>query len=63
MKITNSQLETLRSEKGKQNLSIGELAKRVGINRYTMGTIINGKTMGLNTSTVNKIDHWLSKIK
>jgi predicted transcriptional regulator len=61
LQLTEKQLEKLRVQKGKQNLSIGTLAKAIGISRYTMGTIINGKTMGLSTNTKEKLETWLSE--
>lgn len=60
MKITSQQLETLRVERGRKNLTISSLAQQLGVSRYTMGNIINGKTNGLRTETVHKINSWLT---
>lgn len=60
MKITNQQLETLRIERGRQNLTISSLAQQLGVSRYTMANVINGKTDGLRSETVHKINSWLT---
>ena len=60
MKITNQQLETLRIERGRRNLTISSLAQQLGVSRYTMANVINGKTNGLRTETVHKINSWLT---
>lgn len=60
MEITSQQLETLRIERGRKNLTISSLAQQLGVSRYTMGNIINGKTNGLRTETVHKINSWLT---
>ena len=61
MKITSQQLETLRVERGRRNLNISSLAEEIGVSRYTASNVINGKTEGLNSKTVNKITSWLTK--
>lgn len=60
MKITNQQLETLRTERGRRNLTISSLAQQLGVSRYTMANVINGKTDGLRSETVKKINSWLA---
>lgn len=60
MKITNQQLETLRIERGRRNLTISSLAQQLGVSRYTMANVINGKTDGLRSETVKKINSWLA---
>lgn len=60
MEITSQQLETLRVERGRKNLTISSLAQQLGVSRYTMGNIINGKTNGLRIETVHKINSWLT---
>lgn len=61
MKITSQQLETLRVERGRRNLNISSLAEEIGVSRFTASNVINGKTEGLNSKTVNKITSWLAK--
>lgn len=51
MKLDSKTLEQLRITKGKNNLSIIALAQNIGTSRYTIGSIINGRTDGL----VNKL--------
>lgn len=60
MRITNQQLETLRIERGRRNLTISSLAQQLGVSRYTMSNVINGKTDGLRSETVHKINSWLT---
>ena len=60
LKLETKQLEEIRAERGRRNLTIGALTKEVGVSRSTMGNIINGKTDGLNTATFNKITAWLN---
>lgn len=62
MKITNQQLETLRIERGRRNLTISSLAQQLGVSRYTMANVINGKTDGLRSETVKKINSWLANV-
>ena len=38
-----------------------ELAQNIGTSRYTIGSIINGRTDGLSKQTINKIDAYLAK--
>lgn len=61
MKLKKETLENLRIAKGKNNLSIMELAQNIGTSRYTIGSIINGRTDGLSKQTINKIDAYLAK--
>lgn len=61
MKLKKETLENLRIAKGKNNLSIMELAQNIGTSRYTIGSIINGRTDGLSKQTINKIDTYLAK--
>ena len=63
MKLKHETLEQLRITKGKNNLSIIELAQNIGTSRYTIGSIINGRTDGLSKQTINKIDAYLAKEK
>lgn len=63
MQLSNSQLEALRIERGKRNLSIASLSKEIGISRVTTGSIINGRTDGLSRNTFNKIASWLKQNK
>ena len=63
MKLKNEILEQLRIAKGKNNLSIIALAQSIGTSRYTIGSIINGRTDGLSKQTINKIDAYLAKEK
>ena len=61
MKLTNKQLENLRVKKGKNNLNIIELSKNIGVSRYTMSSIVNGRTDGLSKNTVEKIETYLQE--
>lgn len=63
MKLNHETLKSLRIAKGKNNLSIIELAQNIGTSRYTIGSIINGRTDGLSKQTINKIDAYLAKEK
>lgn len=63
MKLNNETLKSLRIAKGKNNLSIMELAQNIGTSRYTISSIINGRTDGLSKQTINKIDAYLAKEK
>lgn len=61
MKLDSKTLEQLRIAKGKNNLSIIALAQSIGTSRYTIGSIINGRTDGLSKQTINKIGAYLAK--
>ena len=63
MKLKAETLEQLRIAKGKNNLSIIALAQNIGTSRYTIVSIINGRTDGLSKQTINKIDTYLAKCK
>lgn len=59
MKLESKQLEEFRAARGRRNITIKTLAKEVGVRRYTISNIINGKTDGLNKDTLNKVIAWI----
>lgn len=63
MKLSIKQLNRLREIKGKKNLNINSLAKELGTSRYTISSIINGRTDGISKQTINKIHSYIQNIK
>lgn len=60
MKLESKQLEEFRAARGRRNITIKTLAKEVGVSRYTISNIINGKADGLNKDTLNKVIAWIN---
>ncbi|MCX8720797.1 MULTISPECIES: helix-turn-helix domain-containing protein [Lactobacillus] len=58
MKLTEQQVLALKRKRGEKNLSIGALAKSVGLSRWTISRIIK-KNPNLSSTTVEKIKDWL----
>ena len=44
-----------------KDMKKSDLLNTAGISRYTIGSIINGRTDGLSKQTINKIDAYLAK--
>lgn len=59
MKLTNPQIIALKRKRGEQNLPIYELAKEIGISRFTLSRIINNNSENLTSTTVKKVNNWL----
>lgn len=59
MKLQSNQITALKRKRGENNLTINELAKEIGVSRFTMSRIINDDSQKLTSTTVNKVNNWL----
>lgn len=59
MKLTNQQVLALKRKRGELNLTIYELAKEIGVSRYTISRIIKNNSEKLTSTTVKKVNNWL----
>ena len=58
MKLTEKQILALKRKRGEENLSIKELAKQVGVSRWTISRIIKSQP-NLSSTTIEKVKDWL----
>lgn len=58
MKLTKQQVLALKRKRGEKNLNYSELAKQIGVSRWTISRIINNEP-NLTSTTVVKVKDWL----
>lgn len=59
MKLSKQQLLALRRKRGEKNLTINDLAKEIGVSRFTISRIINSDSQNLTSTTVKKVNDWI----
>lgn len=59
MKLTEQQVLALKRKRGEKNLNFSELAKQIGVSRWTISRIINNDCQNLTSTTVKKVNDWL----
>lgn len=59
MHLSHQQLIALKRKKGERNLSIAELAKEIGVSRFTISRIINNSGQNLTSTTAQKVNDWI----
>jgi DNA-binding XRE family transcriptional regulator len=59
MKLSEKQVLETKRKRGELNLKIVDLANTTGINRHTLGQILNHKHRNVTKSTFYKLNNWL----
>ena len=59
MKLSERQVLEVKRKRGELNLKNTELANATGINRHTLGQILNHDHRNVNKSTFYKLNDWL----
>lgn len=59
MRLSRQQLVALKRKRGERNLSIAELAKEIGVSRFTISRIINNSGQNLTSTTAKKVNDWI----
>lgn len=58
-KIKQETLLALKRKRGEKNLSVIELSRQTGVNRWTLNKLLTGKSETIRPTTIEKINDWL----
>ncbi|MGQ5709472.1 XRE family transcriptional regulator [Lactobacillus sp. PSON] len=59
MQLNQKHVLAIKRKRGELNLNIANLAKQVGVSRYTMTRVINHSDDNFTSTTVKKLNNWL----
>lgn len=59
MKLSEEQITAIKRKKGELNISVVELANRIGVSRYVLYRIFSGKHSNVYPSTFKKLNDWI----
>lgn len=59
LELTTEQIIALKRRRGELNLSVVELSKQIGVSKYVLYRIFNGKQYNVYPSTFKKLNDWI----
>ncbi|MDC2843651.1 MULTISPECIES: helix-turn-helix transcriptional regulator [Limosilactobacillus] len=59
MQLTDSQVIAIKRKRGELSLSIGDLARQTGVNRWTLSDILSNDHRHVSKATYQNLTNWL----
>jgi DNA-binding Xre family transcriptional regulator len=58
-KMIDGLAKALGRKRGELNISVAELSRQTGVSRWTLDSILAGRSEMIHTETMNKLNSWL----
>nr|WP_302427457.1 helix-turn-helix transcriptional regulator [Limosilactobacillus mucosae] len=59
MQLTDGQVIAIKRKRGELNLSISDLSRQTGVNRWTLSDILSNKHRHVSKATYQNLTNWL----